>query len=183
MPPVSVGKVAITPGVGIEFEWGELAPEELTYRLAKIEGYLAETQLLAETIQPALQYDMARRFDTETDPNGRPWAPLVRPAQEQQGILQLTGEMRDIAISDAPWEATPAGVFFDTTYLPEYWAVHEFGSSHIPEGPRKFIGVSDIEGERVERLGGEWLDRGITLGTRGFIGIARAPSGVFTRLR
>lgn len=177
---VSVGKVPVFPGVGVELEWDPVP--EVIYRLSKIEAYLENTQLLAETIQPALQYDMATRFNTETDPSGNPWAELVQPAKDQQGILQLTGEMRDTAISDAPWEATPVGVFFDTTVLPEYWAYHDIGSYRIPRGPRKFIGVSAVEGERIVGLGDQWMAQGIEIGIRGFIGVGRAPSGVFTRI-
>lgn len=180
MSPVSIGKGRTAPGVGIEFEWGDVSPEELEYRLAKIEGYLEDTQLLAETLQASLQVDMARKFETETDPKGNHWKELVQPSPFQQGILQLTGEMRDTAISDAPWTATPAGVFFDTTYLPEYWAIHDMGySARIPR--REFIGVSDVEAARAERLGDEWLAGGIMLGGV-FRHEVRSPAGTFMAL-
>jgi phage gpG-like protein len=185
MPSVSTGKVPVVPGVGVEFDWGEVSPEELTYRLAKFEDYLENTQLLAETIQPGLQYDVAERFETETDPSGKPWKPLVRPATAQIGILQLSGDMRNKAISDAAWEATPAGIFFDTTVLPEYWAIHDMGySSRIPK--RQFIGISEVEADRIEGIGYKWMDMGMDSsfaisGKRSNVG--RNALGRFTSLK
>lgn len=180
MSPVSIGKVPVVPGVGIEFDWGAVSPEELTYRLAAFAEYLEDTQLLAETIKPMLQHDMAERFDTETDPSGKPWKPLVRPAETQIGILQLSGDMRDKAVSDAPWEATPVGIFFDTTKLPEYWAIHDFGySARIPR--RQFIGVSEEEANSVQAVGYEWMGRGMDIAFGGDV-LRAQESGKFTSM-
>ena len=182
MPPVSF------PQVRLDFDWDEPGPIGANFQLVAIEEYLEKTEVLALAAQGAAQVDMARHFNTETDPNGRPWTALAQPAPNQQGILQLTGEMRDVAISNEPWTATPFGVFFDTSVLPEttrggtgqYWQYHEQPSGsggRIPQ--RRFIGLSvDAEGE-IERLGDEWLAGGIMLGSRGFQRQARAPAGTF----
>lgn len=182
MPPVSFRKSTVT-GVGLEFEWEYPDPTEITYRLAKLADYLEDTQVLSETLEATLQYDMALRFHTETDPTGKPWAPLVRPAKTQQGILQLSGDMRDAAISNAPWTATPVGVFFDTSELPPYWYFQDVRSSHIPRGPRKFIGVSKKAQAEAIRTADGWLAGGIEIGARGFVREARSPAGTFMRIR
>jgi len=178
MPPVSFPAT-----VGLDFEWLEPGPAAINFQLVAMEEYLEDTQALAELAQAAAQVDMARHFVTETDPSGNPWTPLVQPAPDQQGILQLTGEMRDVSISDEPWTATPVGVFFNTGVLPDYWRYHEQpegGGQRIPQ--RQFIGLSaDTEGE-IERTADGWLMGGIMLGTRGFVRQGRAPAGVFTRL-
>src|SRR5262245_52374949 len=90
-----------------------------------MEEYFEHTEVLAEVLKKALQVDMERRFEEERDPDGRVWEPLVQPADEQIGILRLTGEMAEDAVSEDAWVATPAGVFFSTEALPAYWAFHE----------------------------------------------------------
>jgi len=185
MPPVSF------PSTRLEFDWEYPDPLAVSFQLVALEEYFEHTEVLALQAQGAAQVDMARHFQTETDPDGRAWEPLVQPAVDQQGILQLTGDMRDVAISDEAWTATPVGVFFNTSVLPEttrggegqYWQYHE-----QPEGEggrlpqRRFIGLStDAEGE-VERLGDVWLAEGIALGSRGFQRVGRAPTGRFFAL-
>jgi hypothetical protein len=175
MPPISFPST-----VGLDFEWLEPGPAAINFQLVAMEEYFESTELLAEQAKEAAQVDMARHFQTETDPDGHPWTALVQPSPFQQGILQLTGEMRDVSISDEPWTATPVGVFFNTGVLPDYWRYHEQpegGGQRIPQ--RRFIGLSsDAEGE-IERLGDVWLMEGINLGTRGFQRVGRAPAGRF----
>ena len=173
------------PQIRLDFDWEYPDPLAVNFQLVAMEEYLEKTEVLALQAKNAAQLDMARHFDTETDPDGHAWAPLVSPAFDQQGILQLTGEMRDVAISDEPWTATSAGVFFNTGVLPEttrggagqYWQYHEEEGGRIPQ--RKFIGLSsDAEGE-IESLGDLWLAGSLMLGARGFQRRARTPAGTF----
>ena len=181
--PTSVNRGPLFAGVSLQFNFPNA--ESVKRQLAVIEDYLEDTLPLAETAKAALQVDMARRFDTETDPDGRKWADLVRPAFDQIAILQLTGDMRSAALDEASWTATPVGVYFDTSNLDTeapYWKYQDIGSSHIPRGPRTFIGAGEQEANRIERMGDEWLARGIMLGGV-FREEARAPAGTFMKIR
>lgn len=177
MPPVSFPAT-----VGLDFEWTP-SPRVINFQLLQIEEYLANTQVLAEEASIAARVDMQRRFETETDPDGRPWEPLVSPADTQQGILQLTGEMREAAISDEAWIATPTGVFFNTATLPDYWQYHEQpdgGTQRIPQ--RRFIGIDADTETVIANRADEWLAGAIALGQRGFIRERRTPLGRFAPL-
>jgi hypothetical protein len=165
-------------GIGLDIDFED--PDAVQRELLQIENYLGDTLILAETAKAAMQVDMARHFDTETDPSGNPWAPLVREAFDQIGILQLTEEMREAAISDEAWSASPDGVTFDASVLPPYWHFHDVGSVRITRGPRRFIGVSDREADVIEKMGDAWLLAGIAGPTRrGAARKVRTPSGTF----
>lgn len=178
--PTFVQRGPLFAGASLHFDLDNA--DEIKRELVAIQDYLEDTTNLALAAKEALQIDMARRFDTETDPEGKKWEELVRPAFDQIGILQLTGEMRDDALSEGTWQATPVGVFFDAGELPPYWHYHDIGSRRIPRGPRSFIGASDVEADRIERLGDEWLAGGIMVGGR-FMREARSPAGTFMSFR
>jgi len=175
LPPVSLPATT-----GLKFDWQYPEPLDVSFQLAKIADYLEHTEVLALSIKEALQVDTERRFEQEVDPDGRPWEPLVKPTDEQIGILRLTEEMALSAVSDDAWTATPSGVFFDASALPPYWAYHEqpegAGGQRIPQ--RRFIGASPEMEVAIVAMGQQWLDGGVKWG-RGMRRAAKSPLGDF----
>lgn len=202
MPPVSFPATT-----GLRFDWKYPEPPVIEYQLAKLEGYFLNPISLAEVLKAKAMNDMAERFEEEVDPDGIQWKELVEPAEDQVGILRLTEDMYHAAISEDTWDATPAGVFFDTSKLPGYWQYHEQPSGGEQRIPRRaFVGVSESYrasmiftaegwldmvlddvtdyGYQAPSFGASWgfsaageMTFGIPLGSRGFVPVGRVPSG------
>ncbi len=168
----------------IELDWNYPEAARARFTLTEWEAYFAGTEIFLEEAKQEAQIDMASRFDTETDPEGFPWLPLIQPAPEQIGILQLTGELRQAAISDEAYVVTPEGLFFNTGVLPDYWVYHEQpegeGSQRISRRP--FIGLDANTEQKIENRFSEWVDEGIVLGIRGKIRERRNMLGQFAPL-
>jgi len=158
--------VSFPATIGLEFDWLYPDPPVIEYQLVQLERYLENTQVLMEGAKQRAQVDMAERFETETDPDGHPWQELAQPAPEQVGILRLSTEMYQRAISEDAWIATPVGVFFDTSRLPDYWPYHEqpegAGGQRIPR--RSFVGLSSDAEQKIVNRADEWLAGGLVLG-------------------
>ena len=154
-----------TTRINLDFEWENDTPIEINYKLARIEGYLEDTEYLMQRSMRILQKDMAHKFETETDPSGMHWDDLVRPEPEQIGILRrgsTNAAMYEAAISDEAWTASPVGVFFDSSVLPDYWIHHEQpdgGSYRIPK--REFIAPTQDAEAEIEGMAYAWLDTGV----------------------
>lgn len=173
--------VSFQTTVNLDFDWEYPDPPRINYELLRIEEYLENTQGLATAAKEIARVEMAQRFEREVDPDGRPWVPLVKEASNQVGILRLTTDMYEDAISEEAWTATPVGVFFDTSVLPDYWAYHEQpfteGSAAIIESDRgnripqrRFIGLSEKAERQIEGAADVWLMGGISGSGRGLAG-------------
>lgn len=151
--------------VNLDFEWENDTPIEINYKLAQLEGYLEDTEYLMQRAMRILQKDMAHKFETETDPSGIHWDELVKPEPEQIGILRrgsTNAAMYEAAISDEAWTASPVGVFFDSSVLPEYWVHHEQpdgGNYRIPR--REFIAPTQEAEAEIEQEAFLWMDGGV----------------------
>jgi phage gpG-like protein len=182
-----VSSFSFPPTVGLNFEWEYPEPPVIAYKLAQLEAYLENTTPLMEGAKKVLQVDMAQKFEDESDPMGVPWAELKQPAPEQVGILRLTTDMYEAAISDEAWDVTPAAVYFETGVLPGYWVYHEQPEGggqgqRIPQ--REFVGPTfEAQGE-IEALGIGWLEIGVaraaSTGGLGGRGMSRSSLGSFT---
>jgi len=148
---------------GLRFDWKYPEPAQVNYQLGALEGYLQNTEVLAASLKEHLIADMEDRFESETDPDGHPWEALEEPAPTQIGILRLTEDLRNAAVSEDAWTATPEGVFFDTSVLPDYWVFHEQpegqGSQRIPR--RAFVGASPEAEVEAVMLAETWLEVGL----------------------
>lgn len=165
--------VSFQSTVRLEFDWEYPDPPAINYELLRIEQYFENTQGLAEAAKEIARVEMAERFEHEVDPDGNPWQPLADPVQEPRvgGILMLTADMYEAAISDEAWTATPVGVFFDTGPLPDYWPYHEQpdgGTQRIAQ--RKFIGLSADAEQQIEGAADVWVAGGISGSGRGLAG-------------
>lgn len=164
--------VSFQSTVRLELDWeGPWTPPRVNYELVRIEEYFENTQGLATAAKEIARVEMAQRFEREVDPNGMPWQELAEPAANQVGILRLSTDMYEAAISEEAWTATPVGVFFDTEPLPPYWPYHEQpdgGAQRIPQ--RKFIGLSRDAEQQIEGAADVWVAGGISGSGRGLAG-------------
>lgn len=213
MPPVSYPPTMGLVGPGLRFQWDYPDPLRVSYKLAELEYHFVNPYGLTLALEAEAREDMRERFLDETDPEGRPWEELKKPAKDQIGILRLTEEMYEKAMSDEAWDASRTGVYFDTSVLPKYWAFHEQpegeGGQRIPR--RSFVGLSSeyrekmtfiaegwleeviddvVEGPIVERFGASFglsakgeFVYGIPLGSRGFVPVGRGYGGMFVSLK
>lgn len=157
--------------ISLEYKWhGGMPPSKMRYELLQTEHYFEHTEALAELAKGEAQIDMATRFETETDPDNDRWAGLKRPAFNQIGILQLTGQMRHDAISDEAYIASPVGLFFNTAVLPDYWVYHEqpgnVGEFANRIAQRRFIGLDASTEQKIMNRADEWVAGGIAMGGR-----------------
>ena len=167
----------------LKFEWeGYPDPPDVAFRLAAMEGWFLNTTAFVEASQEIAIRDMDRKFESETDPQGKKWPELKEPAYNQVSILRLTTQMYQDSINPNTWQVTPRGLFFDTTELPPYWIFHEQpqGAGRSRRVPRRsFIPLSAQAQAELTLLFNEWVDQGMIVGARGRIAEFRAPSGRF----
>lgn len=115
--------------------------ERLQFGLLRLADYIEDTVPPLRAAKAIAQADMRERFQTDTDPEGNPWAPLdpdylakkekmTELRTHPDDILTLSRRMQDAATSEAAWIISPTGdeLFFTTAPLPDYWSVHHFGS-------------------------------------------------------
>ena len=171
----------------IEFIW-EPRPEEVASKLIGLAGYLENFVPPLTASKGVARADMAHHFDSESGPNGEAWAPLAESTIERWGehsILQLTGDMRGAATSDAAYPIDGHELFFDTGALPYYWIFAEDGTqaSHMREfvkqvgienlapgaeysgggsPPRPFIGVSEEAEIQIIEIFDMWFEGGVS---------------------
>lgn len=119
-------------GGEITFEWVP-DPEVVAGKIMGLAGYLENFIPPLEASKGIARQDMEMHFDTESSPEGTPWASLSEEYAAKRGahpILQLTGAMHDAAVSDAAYLVDGSDLFFDTSGLPPYYIFHETGTEH-----------------------------------------------------
>lgn len=164
-------------GGEITFEW-QPDPDVLSAQLLEVAGYLEDIEgplLLSEEV---LKHDIRMRFETKVDPDGNlwePWSDNYARYRERNypegGILVRTGALRDAAIDS--FEVGPAGVFYNTQGLPDYWLWTQEGSER--SGASATRGMSQAEKEHMASSLGVSVSSlesggGNTLPARPFIG-------------
>ncbi|SMH62534.1 phage virion morphogenesis protein [Azospirillum agricola] len=83
---------------------------------------------LMETLAAQVEFDTARRFETQTDPDGNPWPPSVRALAENGETLTDTARLRQSIAS----HVSPTAFEVGTNVV--YAAIHQFGGAiHMPE--------------------------------------------------
>lgn len=141
-------------GGSITFEWVP-DPNVVAGEIMKLAGYLENFLPPLEASKGIAKQDMEMHFDTETSPDGAPWAPLNSEYAQKRGsahpILQLTGAMKDAAVSDAAYLIDGHDLFFTASGLPFYWIFHETGRAGL-SGMAEFLarakamGLGVVEG-------------------------------------
>jgi phage virion morphogenesis protein len=128
--------------VKINFEAFNLARQVLT-NFGKPE---AINEILGE-IGVYVERKIDERFETQTDPDGRPWTPLAASTLRQKRtrtILQETGNLRRSINSQI------AGETITFTAEADYAGYQQQGASNIPS--RVFLGLSEQSEEEVAEI-------------------------------
>lgn len=154
-------------------------PDDAAYRLMRVGGYLNNTSAPLLEAREIARHDTQHHFDTETDPDGEPWAKLKHQGETEfysywdykvnvQGypdkILEREGYLKQAATSQDAWLIVSDSLVFDPFVLPKddgfnYGAFHQEGS----------------EGKTVTFDPGEETELSLTFGempARPFIGLS-----------
>jgi phage gpG-like protein len=122
-------------------------PDDAAYRLMRVGGYLNNIGSPLAQAREIARHDTQQRFDTETDPDGEPWAKLKNQGDRDkfsywdykvnaQGypdkILHRKGELVKGATSEEAWLIVSDALIFDPKALPlddgfNYGAFHQRG--------------------------------------------------------
>ena len=155
--------------------------------LFELAGYIDNTQIPLQSAKSIARDDMKKRFDTETDPDGRKWKALDPDYKEWKdeeapGLPILTlykkgraEALRTKATAESAFSVSADSVFFSTDNLPDYWSAHQYGdgsdlSFTDNEGkfiqvwntpPRPFIGLSVEAEQKIEEVFDLWLSEGL----------------------
>ena len=96
------------------------------------------------------------RFDSQTDPDGVPWAPLsakyqARKQRYPDQILRYTGNLRDLLT----YQVTPQTLYFGTPM--EYGAAHQFGYEKRNLPARPYLGLSTADEQQILEIFSDYL--------------------------
>lgn len=154
----------------ISFDWFP-EPEVVAARIMELSGYLENFIPPLEASKGVAKADMQNHFDTETSPEGEPWAALNKEyVQKRRGgaahpILQLSGAMHDAAVSDSAYMIDGNDLFINTGGFPDYWVYHEFGREEMAGWDVWVKQVSATLGVDIQSGGGE-------MPARPFVGVS-----------
>lgn len=202
MPPVSY------PGsIGLNFDW-DPEPEKAAFALLNLEAYLENTAAPVFAAKLIAIRDTEEHFYREEDPEGDTWPywadSYARTAEiENVGILRKTEELFYKATDPSAYQVLPHALYFDTSDLPPYWSVHQYGDLKKPRGKaaalawkspyysgtpggvpqRAFLGLSAEAQEEIDALFFKWLETGGEVFMRGGKAVEshvfQAPTGHF----
>lgn len=138
------------------FEYDTSDVDAAALAIHRFADYIDDEAVLEGAKRIAMD-DMARRFENETDPFGRRWAPLnpkyelkkaeegypVRPILSRTFHTGNLGSLRSSATDESAWSVTAESVWFHTDGLPPYWEAHEGGAE-----PRMIY--KEVNGRQLE---------------------------------
>jgi phage gpG-like protein len=146
---------------------GEIVIEDISFAEAEIgimelAGYIENTAAPMLAAQKIARDDMAKRFETETDPSNTKWLALdpdyAKRKEHEVGFEHpiLTGKSRDLrteAIKESAWVISGESLFFSTDGLPLYWRIHQEGSSDYGAHYHKATHEGNLSIEEIKKLG------------------------------
>jgi phage virion morphogenesis protein len=108
----------------------EIDDREVIDALAKLQRRVADLSPVMRAIGADMEQRMLERFETQTDPTGRKWAPLkpaTLAAKKGRGsILYRSGDLQESRSSQADANSVRWG------FGKKYAAFHEFGTKKMP---------------------------------------------------
>lgn len=172
--------------------------ERAAIAIAELANYVDNVELPLRAVVKIARDDIKERFEKENDPEGDGWFELspgyAERKQKEVGfehpILQREGELYKKATDGSNWSVSGESVWYSTANLPDYWAVHQFGSADFgaqfhatanPKGetsleggaqnipPRAFIGLSKKAEAKVLDLFDIWFSNGLERATKDFL--------------
>lgn len=100
--------------------------------LVRLEQRLGDMTPVMESIGMVLESNISSRFETRSDPGGRPWAPWAEATQDSypedgnRRLLDRYGDMLGSLNHQADAKSVRVGFGMD------YAAYHEWGTEHMP---------------------------------------------------
>lgn len=134
----------------------EIGDREIRDGLRALETKLGDLRPVFRDIGEALLNSTRERFNTQTAPDGSPWAALSpgykkRKKKHSDLILTLNGYLR----GTLNYRATRDELRVGTPMI--YGAAHQFGRPEINLPARPFLGLSDDDTEMILDTLAEWL--------------------------
>jgi len=127
-----------------------------------------------EEVRTITRQSIRRRFDTETDPEGKPWEALSEgylSRKRREGypdrILRRDEALYEAATDEGSFMITEREVIFEPDRLPFYGGLHQAGMpsttypgrTNNPLPQRAFIGLTDDDIDEIEAEFVFWLNR------------------------
>lgn len=134
----------------------EIDDREIRDGLRALETKLGDLRPVFRDIGEALLNSTRERFNTQTAPDGSPWAQLSpdykkRKKKHSDLILTLNGYLR----GTLNYQATRDELRVGTPMI--YGASKQFGRPEINEPAREFLGLSDDDSAMILDTLSEWL--------------------------
>lgn len=134
----------------------EIDDREIREGLRALEGKLGDLRPVFQDLGEALLNSTRRRFETQTAPDGSPWAALSPGYKKRKKkhlilILTLNGYLR----GTLNYQATRDELRVGTPMI--YGAAHQFGRPDINLPARPFLGLSDDDSAMILDTLSEWL--------------------------
>lgn len=144
-------------------------------------GYILDATGPLEATRGIIAAGIARRFRSQSDPDGNAWEPwsdsyAPKAIREQESgdhkgeILERSLLLRDQATSEYSFHVSADSVFFSFDGLPDYAAVQNFGGS-VGKGAvlpqRQYVGIDDDDEQRIYTIFQQWLDYGLRVSGSG----------------
>ena len=134
----------------------EIDDREIRDGLRALETKLGDLRPVFRDIGEALLNSTRERFNTQTAPDGSPWAQLSpdykqRKKKHSDLILTLNGYLR----GTLNYQATRDELRVGTPMI--YGAAHQFGRPDINLPAREFLGLSDDDSAMILDTLSEWL--------------------------
>lgn len=134
----------------------EIGDREIRDGLRALETKLGDLRPVFRDIGESLLNSTRERFNTQTAPDGSPWAPLSpdykkRKKKHSDLILTLNGYLRGTLGYSAMKDELRIG----TPMI--YGAAHQFGRPEINLPARPFLGLSDDDTAMILDALSEWL--------------------------
>jgi phage gpG-like protein len=108
--------------------------------LSELADYIEEALPVLEASKRIAERDIKRRFRTETSPDGSSWMDLD-PLYEKRKVREFPGHnilsrggknsqhLEQTATEEGRFAISGESIFYNTDGLPDYWRVHQEGSS------------------------------------------------------
>lgn len=162
----------------LTIEW---TPDPIVFgdAIMAVDGALNQTRIPLEAAAREIGIDIRERFETETDPSGKPWKPWSPTYEEialsfpNEGILRRFGFLYEDATSADAMIIAGDSLFFDETQIPEYGVWHQEGrpdrktkgGKPNPLPARRFLGMTAQTRVFIFATFEEWFNNALELYT------------------
>lgn len=153
-------------------------PDDVAARLIQLSGRLENMhEVMIAARQIAIESTEAH-FDSQSDPQGNPWAALSPDYEFQKGkdgyptdeILVRTGAGKDAATSEEAYFISEDSIWFNPGLLPDYMSYHQSGTAVAGHSEALSRIASKTATSEDLRIASQGAGKGKALPQREFIG-------------